>query len=89
MCSGYSVFTEGGYKSQFKNVTYNYSRSDYFANFIRSSTEEKKDWEPLKQGLFDGEYLKYHELYVELEKSHLIQCQLVQRMKNLRRNNII
>lgn len=63
---GTSNFIEGKYKDLFRNISYH---SDYFANYVSSSIEEKENWEPLKQGLFDGKYLEYNDLYVALKKS--------------------
>jgi hypothetical protein len=62
---GTSNFIEGKYKDLFRNILY---RSDYYSNFVRSSIEGKKEWEPIKQGLFDGEYSNYEMLYDELKK---------------------
>lgn len=62
---GYSNFIEGKYKNLFRNIL---DRSDYYANFVKASIEEKNDWEPLKQGLFDSEYSNYEMLYDELKK---------------------
>lgn len=41
---------------------------NFYTTFLHSANKLNKDWEPIKQGLFNGKYEEYQEVYNQAEK---------------------
>ena len=41
---------------------------DFYTDFFNKASQQKDDWEPLKQGLFDGQYAIFEKMYKEGEE---------------------
>lgn len=64
----YEVFPKGLFLSErvFRNAMI--GGEDTYSQFFSDSMIEQQNWGPLKQGLFDGDYPKYLELYKRAEE---------------------
>lgn len=50
-----------------KRVSMLRMEDDFYTNFFKKAEIDKDNWEPLKQGLFDGKYSEYEKTYRESE----------------------
>ena len=41
---------------------------DFYTDFFNKASQQKDDWEPLKQGLFNGQYAIFEKIYKEGEE---------------------
>ena len=50
-----------------KRVSMLRMEDDFYTNFFKKAEIDKDNWEPLRQGLFDGKYSEFERTYEESE----------------------
>ena len=61
LIQGQDVFPVGLFMSE-RIVRKGYIGGDAYTDFFKQAATDKNDWEPIKQGLFDGDYSKFEDI---------------------------
>ena len=62
-----TVFPTGTFLSE-RILRYASNTENFYTQFFSAASSEKENWEPIKQGLFDGKYENFVEVYNRAEK---------------------